>query len=51
VILTDDPACPEARGFYRIRKVEDGVLWELVVDVCADGARAAALEGVWRPTP
>jgi hypothetical protein len=49
VILTNDPACPEARGFYRVRKVEGGVLWELVVDVCADGARSEALEGVWRP--
>jgi hypothetical protein len=51
VILTDDPACPEARGFYRVRKVEGGVLWELVVDVCADGARSEALAGVWRPAP
>lgn len=48
VILTEDPACPEARGFYRVRTVDDGVLWEKVVDVCADGARAAELEGVWR---
>jgi hypothetical protein len=51
VILTADPACPEARGFYRVRTVDEGVLWELVVDVCADGARAAELEGVWRPAP
>lgn len=51
VILTEDPACPDARGFYRVRNVEGGVLWEKVVDVCADGARAADLEGVWREAP
>lgn len=51
VILTEDPACPDARGFYRVRNVEGGVLWEKVVDVCADGARAAELEGVWREAP
>lgn len=51
VIITEDPACPEARGFYRVRNVESGVLWEKVVDVCAGGARAEALEGVWRQAP
>lgn len=51
VIITEDPGCPEARGFYRVRNVEAGVLWEKVVDVCADGARAEALEGVWRRAP
>jgi hypothetical protein len=48
VILTDDAACPDARGFYRVRTVDDGVLWERVVDTCADGARAEALEGIWQ---
>lgn len=50
VILTGDPGCPDARGFYRVRPVDDGVLWEKVVDTCADGARAEQLEGVWRPS-
>jgi hypothetical protein len=48
VILTDDAGCPDARGFYRVRTVDDGVLWERVIDTCADGARAEALEGIWR---
>ena len=51
VILTEDPACPDARGFYRVRNVEGGVLWEKVVDVCAGGTRAEQLEGVWREAP
>lgn len=50
VILTGDPGCPDARGFYRVRPVDDGVLWEKVVDTCADGARSEQLEGVWRPS-
>jgi hypothetical protein len=51
VILTDDPGCPAARGFYRVRTVDDGVLWEKVVDTCADGARTDDLGGVWRRVP
>ena len=50
VILTGDPGCPDARGFYRVRPVDEGVLWEKVVDTCADGARSEQLEGVWRPS-
>lgn len=50
VILTGDPGCPDARGFYRVRPAPDGnVLWEKVVDICAGGARANDLQGVWRP--
>ncbi len=50
VIITGDQACPEARGFYHVRSAgDDSILWEKVVDVCGDGARAKALEGVWRP--
>ena len=52
VILTGDPGCPDARGFYRVRPADGGdVLWEKVVDVCANGARAEALDGVWRRNP
>jgi hypothetical protein len=51
VILTEDPACPESRAMYRVRAVSDGTLWERVVDLCADGERAAELEGVWVPAP
>lgn len=51
VVLTDDPACPEARGSYRIFPVgEDGIRWNTIVDLCADGARARDLTaGVWEP--
>jgi hypothetical protein len=49
VVLTDDPACPEARGSYRIFPVgEDDIRWNLIVDLCADGERGRDLTtGVW----
>lgn len=49
VVLTDDPACPDARGSYRIFPVgEDGIRWNTIVDLCADGERARDLtSGVW----
>lgn len=48
IILTGDPACPDARGFYHVRSAGEGaILLERVIDVCADGDRAAALDGVW----
>jgi hypothetical protein len=48
--LTDDPACPDARGSYRVFSAGgDDIRWEMIVDTCADGARAADLSaGVWR---
>ena len=49
-ILTQDPACPDARGMYRVRSGGgDEVRWEKIVDTCDDGARAEALEGTWQP--
>jgi hypothetical protein len=52
VVLTDDPACPEARGAYRIFDAGGGdIRWNLIVDVCADGARGEALEGTWTHVP
>jgi hypothetical protein len=52
VVLTDDPACPDARGAYRIFDAGgDDIRWNLIVDVCADGARGEALEGTWARVP
>ena len=50
VVLTDDPACPEARGSYRIFPVgEDDIRWNMIVDLCADGERGRDLTtGVWQ---
>lgn len=48
IILTDDPACPQARGYYHVRGAGgDAILVEKVIDICADGARSKSLEGVW----
>jgi hypothetical protein len=49
-VLTDDPACPGDRGAYRVfADGEDGIRFELIVDLCADGGRAADMtRGVWR---
>lgn len=50
IILTGDAGCPEARGFYHVRAASgDAILVEKVIDTCADGDRAAALEGTWTP--
>ena len=50
IILTDDRACPAARGYYHVRSAGgDAILVEKVIDICADGARSRALEGVWTP--
>jgi hypothetical protein len=55
VILTSDPACPDARGTYHAHNVgPDGedLRFVKVVDTCADGARAADLEtGTWERDP
>ena len=51
VVLTDDPACPDARATYHVHgEGEAGVdlRFVKVVDTCADGERAADLEaGIW----
>jgi hypothetical protein len=51
VVLTDDPACPDARGSYRIFPVgERAIRWNTIVDLCDDGARARDLTaGTWEP--
>jgi hypothetical protein len=51
VVLTDDPACPDDRGSYRIFPAgRDAIRWNTIVDLCADGARARDLtSGVWEP--
>ncbi|HEX6139596.1 MAG TPA: hypothetical protein VF013_03930 [Candidatus Limnocylindria bacterium] len=48
-VLTGDPACPDARGSYHVWQAgEGGIRWEMIVDTCADGARAAELTaGTW----
>lgn len=53
VALTDDPACPDVRGSYRIFPAgEDAIRWNTIVDLCADGARAADLTaGTWQRAP
>lgn len=52
MILVDDPACPDARGAYRIFDAGgDDIRWELIVDVCADGARTEDLVGTWQRQP
>jgi hypothetical protein len=51
VVLTADPACPNERGSYRIFPAgEDAIRWNTIVDLCADGERAADLtRGTWEP--
>ena len=49
VIITDDPACPDARGTYHAHDAGDEALrFVKVVDVCRDGERGRDLEtGIW----
>ena len=49
VVITDDPACPEARGAYHAHDAGDEALrFVKIVDVCRDGERGRDLEtGVW----
>jgi len=52
VILTGDPACPNARGSYHVQAAgTDGdIHWEKIVDLCV--ARAADLQtGIWTRNP
>jgi hypothetical protein len=53
VVLTGDPACPDARGSYRIFPVgEDDIRWNTIVDLCSGGDRASDLTtGVWERQP
>ncbi len=49
VVITDDPACPDARGAYHAHNAGDEALrFVKIVDVCRDGERARDLEaGIW----
>jgi hypothetical protein len=51
VVLTSDPACPDARATYHVHGEGDSgvdLRFVKVVDTCADGERASDLEaGVW----
>jgi len=48
-VLTEDPACPDTRGAYRVFAAGgQDIRWQLIVDLCADGARARDLTtGTW----
>lgn len=52
-VLTDDPACPDDRGAYRVFAAGgQDIRWNLVVDLCAGDARASDLTtGTWRRQP
>jgi len=52
VVLIDDPACPTARGTYHVHDAGGtAIRFVKLVDTCADGSRAAVLDGsVWRRT-
>ena len=51
VSISDDPACPGVRGSYHVDAAAGGgITWEMIVDTCANGARARDLTtGVWEP--
>jgi hypothetical protein len=51
VSISDDPACPDVRGSYHVDAAAGGgITWEMIVDTCANGARARDLTtGVWKP--
>jgi hypothetical protein len=47
-VLVGDPACPDARGAYHVWAAGgEDIRWEMIVDTCADGARAADVVGTW----
>jgi hypothetical protein len=52
-VLTDDPACPDARGTYRVSAAGgEDIRWDLIVDLCAGGERARDLTtGTWGRDP
>jgi hypothetical protein len=52
-VLTEDPACPGDRGAYRVFAAGgEDIEWNLIVDLCADGGRAADLTtGIWHRQP
>lgn len=49
VVITEDPACPDARGAYHAHDAGDEALrFVKIVDVCRDGERGRDLEtGIW----
>jgi hypothetical protein len=49
IAFTDDPACPGSRGAYFAwpSGSSGDIRLEMIVDTCADGARAADLTGTW----
>ena len=54
VILTGDPACPDARGSYHVQAAGSNgeIRWERIVDLCAGGERARDLQaGTWQRNP
>jgi len=52
VVLSADPGCPGARGAYHVHDAGGtAIRFVKVVDACADGSRAEALDGsVWDRT-
>lgn len=52
-VLTDDPACPDDRGAYRVFPAGgEDIAWNLIVDLCADGERGRDLTtGIWHRQP
>ncbi len=54
VTLDDDPACPAVHAAYNVRAAALGsedITITRIVDTCADGARAADLDGAWARQP
>jgi hypothetical protein len=52
--LDDDEACPDSRGSYRVFADGDegDIRWEMIIDTCQDGERAAVLtDGTWERRP
>jgi hypothetical protein len=53
IVFLDDPACPDTRGSYHALPADgdrsgDRIRLDAILDLCADGERAADLEaGVW----
>ncbi len=49
VSISGDPACPDVRASYHVDSAGNGgITWEMIIDTCADGARAKDLTtGTW----
>ena len=52
-VLTDDPACPDDRGSYRVFAAGgQDIRWDLILDLCANDERARDLTtGTWVRQP